>query len=50
MERQGKHPFLGRELVKAVVECAAKIASIETLDLIRYIQRGVWFGGPGIDN
>lgn len=47
-ERNGKHLWTGRAFEKALIECAAELAAIETYDLLVYIQREVYLGGNGI--
>jgi hypothetical protein len=47
-EREKKTPFISREFEKALIECAAEIAKVNTYDLLVYIQREVWLGGDGI--
>jgi hypothetical protein len=48
-EREKKNPFISREFEKALIECAAEIAKVNTYDLLIYIQREVWLDGDGID-
>ena len=44
-EAEGKFIGMTREFEKAIYECAAELAQIDTCDLIMYIQREIWFYG-----
>ena len=44
-----KTPFVARDFEKAIIECAAKIAKVNTYDLLVYIQREVWLSNEGVD-
>lgn len=48
-ERENKTPFVGRDFEKAIIECAAEIAKVNTYDLLIYVQKEVWLGGNGMD-
>ena len=48
-EKENKILFIGRDFEKAIVECAAEIAKVPTMDLLQYIQKEVWLSGEGID-
>ena len=45
---EGKYLFTTRDFEKAIIECARKIAEINTYDLMIYIQREMYLGGSGI--
>ena len=47
-DRENKTLFVSREFEKAIIECAAEIAKVNTYDLLVYIQREVWLAGDGI--
>lgn len=49
IEAEGKISFISRDFEKAILECAAEIAKIPTMDLLQYVQREVWLSGDGID-
>ena len=44
-EASGKWLFMTRDFEKAIVNCAKELASVNTYDLLIYIQREVWLGG-----
>lgn len=48
-EREGKRLFITRDFEKAIVECAAEIAKVPTMDMLQYVQKEVWLSGEGID-
>lgn len=48
-DKNGKYLFIGREFEKAIVECAAEIAKVPTMDLLQYVQKEVWLSGEGMD-
>lgn len=46
-EVEGKTLWIGRNFEKALVECAAEIAKVDTYDLLIYIQKEVWLSNKG---
>jgi hypothetical protein len=48
-EKEGKILFIARDFEKAIVECAAEIAKVPSMDVLRYVQKEVWLSGEGID-
>jgi hypothetical protein len=48
-EKEGKILIIGRDFEKAIIECAAEIAKVPSMDMLRYIQKEVWLSGDGID-
>ena len=48
-EAEGKHLFIGRDFELAILECAKKLAEINSYDLLIYIQREVYLSNEGID-
>jgi hypothetical protein len=48
-EKEGKILFIARDFEKAIVECAAEIAKVPSMDMLRYVQKEVWLSGEGID-
>ena len=46
-ELEGKILWIGRDFEKALIECAAEIAAVETYNLLIYIQREVWLSNEG---
>ncbi len=48
-EAEGKWLFCTRDFEIAILECAAEIAKIPTMDLLQYVQKEVWLSGEGID-
>lgn len=49
VEKEGKILIIGRSFELAILECAKKLAAIETYDLLIYIQREVFWSSEGID-
>lgn len=43
-EFEGKHLMMTRDFEIEILKCAAKIAEINTMDLLMYLQREIWFG------
>ena len=50
VEANGKVLVIGRSFEIAIIECAKKLAKIESYDLLMYIQREVWLSNEGIDH
>lgn len=48
-ERDNRTPFISREFEKAIIECAAEIAKVNTYDFLIYVQKEVWLSGNGMD-
>lgn len=48
-EKEGKRLLITRDFEIAIVECAAEIAKISVIDILRYAQKEIWIGGDGID-
>ena len=48
-EQEGKRLWITRDFEIAIVECAAEIAKVPTMELLQYVQREVWLSGDGID-
>ena len=48
-EKEGKMLWIARDFEIAIVECAAEIAKVPTMDLLQYVQKEVWLSGKGID-
>jgi hypothetical protein len=48
-EKEGKWLFIGRDFEKAIVECAAEIAKVPSMDMLQYVQKEVWLSGEGVD-
>ena len=48
-DKNGKHLFIGRDFEKAIVECAAEITKVPSMDMLQYVQKEVWLSGEGID-
>lgn len=48
-EKEGKILFITRDFEKAIVECAAEIAKVPSMDMLQYVQKEVWLSGEGID-
>ena len=48
-EKEGKVLIIGRDFEKAIIECAAEIAKIPSMDMLQYVQKEVWLSGDGID-
>ena len=48
-DREKKTLFICRDFEKAIIECAAEIAKVNTYNLLIYIQREVWLSNEGID-
>lgn len=48
-EANGKFLWCTREFEKAIVDCSVELCSVETYDLLIYVQREVWLSGDGID-
>lgn len=48
-EKENKHLFMTRDFEKAILDCAAEICSVDTYDLLKYIQKEVWLNGEGIE-
>lgn len=48
-EVNGKHLFMTREFEKALIECARRIAKINTHDLMVYIQREMYLNNGLMD-
>lgn len=48
-EKEGKWLFMTRDFEKAIVECARKIAEINTHDLMVYIQREMYLNSGLMD-
>lgn len=48
-EKENKILFIGRDFEKAIIECAAEISKVPTMDLLQYVQKEVWLSGEGID-
>jgi hypothetical protein len=46
-DREKKTPFMSREFEKAIIECAAEIAKVNTYELLVYIQKEVWLSNEG---
>ena len=46
-EAEGKTLWVGRELELACIECAAKIAPVNTYDLLIYIQKEMFWSNEG---
>lgn len=46
-EAEGKMLWIGRELEKACIECAAELASVNAYDLLIYIQKEVFWSHEG---
>lgn len=44
-DQDGKILWIGRELEKAMLECARELADIDAYDLLMYIQQEVWLSG-----
>ena len=44
---EGKVLWIGREFEKALIECAAEIAKVDTYNLLVYIQKEVWLSNEG---
>ena len=38
-----------RDFEKAIIECAAEIAKVPSMDMLQYVQKEVWLSGDGID-
>ena len=48
-EAIGKYLVMTRDFEKAIVECTYKLAHIDVTNLIRYIQREMWFYDTSVD-
>ena len=49
-DRAKKIPWIGREFEKAIIECAAALADVNTYDLLIYIQKEMfWSHDGGLD-
>jgi hypothetical protein len=48
-EKEGKILLIARDFEKAIIECAAEIAKVPTMDMLQYVQKEVWLSGEGID-
>jgi hypothetical protein len=48
-EANGKFLWCTRDFEKAIVDCSVELCSVETYDLLIYVQREVWLSGDGID-
>lgn len=46
-EAEGKELWIGREFEKACIECAVKIASVDTYNLLIYIQKEMFWSHEG---
>ena len=46
-EAEGKELWIGREFEKACIECAVKIASVDTYNLLIYIQKEMFWSHDG---
>lgn len=46
-EAEGKNLWLTRDFEKAIIECAVKIAPVNTYDLLIYIQKEVFWSNEG---
>ena len=46
-EAEGKHLWMARDFEKAIIECATKIAKVDTYDLLIYIQKEVFWSNEG---
>lgn len=46
--QDGKILWIGRELEKAMLECARELADVNAYDLLMYIQRETWLGGDEV--
>lgn len=48
-EQEGKTLWVARNFELAILECAKKLAEVNTYDLLIYIQNEVWLSGEGMD-
>lgn len=48
-ESEGKTLWVARKFELAILECAKKLAEVNTYDLLIYIQKEVWLSGEGMD-
>ena len=46
-DREKKNPWIGREFEKAIIECAAELAIVNTYNLLIYIQKEVFWSHEG---
>lgn len=48
-EEAGKILFMSRNFEISIIECAKEIASVNTYDLLIYVQREIWLSNEGMD-
>lgn len=48
-EKENKTLWISRDFEKAIIQCAADLATVNSYDLLIYVQREVWLGGDGMD-